>query len=200
MVSGTAQLSGTTLSANEAKRGGGIFVVNNATIVNSTLSGNAASLNQGGGIWSDGVTAIDNSTVAFNAGVGVFIYFGALAINSSIVAKNLLTQNSQDSSATCVVCQSSPSGSHNLMTGSTSFVLAGTITQDPKLAPLADNGGPTLTHALKIGSPAIDTGAVNFSLDFDQRFDGHPRVIGSAADIGAFELDTVDVIFFDGFE
>jgi hypothetical protein len=65
---------------------------------------------------------------------------------------------------------------------------------DPLLGPLQDNGGPTLTHALLIGSPAID--AVTFSdcsdtgenlLDTDQR--GHDRQTGTGCDIGAFEFN-----------
>lgn len=55
---------------------------------------------------------------------------------------------------------------------------------DPKLGPLQDNGGPTYTHALLAGSPALNRGAS--TLATDQR--GTPRPQGSAADIGAFEL------------
>jgi hypothetical protein len=70
------------------------------------------------------------------------------------------------------------------------------INTNPLLGPLADNGGPTLTHALLPGSPAIDKG-YSFGQSTDQR--GEPRVfdfssitnlIGPAdgADIGAFEV------------
>ncbi|MGZ5331674.1 MAG: choice-of-anchor Q domain-containing protein, partial [Solirubrobacterales bacterium] len=51
---------------------------------------------------------------------------------------------------------------------------------DPKLGPLASNGGPTQTHALLKGSPAINTG--QGCPGFDQR--GGPR---KACDIGAYE-------------
>ena len=66
---------------------------------------------------------------------------------------------------------------------------------DPLLAPLADNGGPTLTHALLEGSPAIDAGDPSFTPppDYDQRGVGFPRVLGDAIDMGAFELLTVEV-------
>ena len=58
---------------------------------------------------------------------------------------------------------------------------------DPKLGPLQDNGGPTPTMALLPGSPAIDAGANPLGLTSDQR--GYsPRVVGAAADIGAYEL------------
>ena len=70
------------------------------------------------------------------------------------------------------------------------------ITDDPQLAPLDHNGGPTKTHALLTGSPAIDAGDPDFSSppQFDQR--GAPRVIdgdrvtGGRIDIGAYERQT----------
>jgi hypothetical protein len=66
---------------------------------------------------------------------------------------------------------------------------------------LADNGGPTQTHALIAGSPAIDAGSNPANLATDQRGDGYVRVYGAAADIGAFELQSAtDAIFADGFD
>lgn len=61
---------------------------------------------------------------------------------------------------------------------------------DPLLGPLLGNGGPTLTHALLAGSPAIGAGnpALTTNLPpFDQRGPGFPRISGSRADLGAFE-------------
>jgi hypothetical protein len=60
---------------------------------------------------------------------------------------------------------------------------------DPKLGPLANNGGPTLTLALLPGSPAIDAGNTSLAPSTDQR--GFPRPAGMAADIGAFEYGSV---------
>ena len=60
---------------------------------------------------------------------------------------------------------------------------------DPKLGPLADNGGPTLTMALLPGSPAIDAGNTSLAPATDQR--GFPRPAGLAADFGAFEYGSV---------
>jgi hypothetical protein len=62
------------------------------------------------------------------------------------------------------------------------------LNRDPLLAPLADNGGPTRTHALLPGSPAISAGSNPANLTTDQRGAGFPRVYESAADIGAFEV------------
>jgi hypothetical protein len=60
---------------------------------------------------------------------------------------------------------------------------------DPKLGPLADNGGPTLTMALLPGSPAIDAGDTSLAPTTDQR--DFPRPAGLAADIGAYEYGSV---------
>jgi hypothetical protein len=73
-----------------------------------------------------------------------------------------------------------------------------TIAADPLLAPLADNGGTTKTHALGAGSPALDRG-LSGTWDWDQRGTGFPRVLNGFADIGAYERDP-DLIFADGFD
>jgi len=58
------------------------------------------------------------------------------------------------------------------------------------LGPLQDNGGPTFTHALLTGSPAIDAGDPNFTPPpyYDQRGPGFARVVNGRIDIGAFEV------------
>ena len=58
---------------------------------------------------------------------------------------------------------------------------------DPLLGPLANNGGPTQTHALLAGSPAINNGTNPATLKFDQRGTPFKRQLGLAVDIGAFE-------------
>jgi hypothetical protein len=57
---------------------------------------------------------------------------------------------------------------------------------------------PTRTHALLPASPAIDAGNNSLGSPYDQRLGGFPRVVGAAADIGAFEVNP-DVIFVNGF-
>jgi hypothetical protein len=63
-----------------------------------------------------------------------------------------------------------------------------------QLAPLANNGGHTLTHALLPDSPAIDAGDPSFVAppDFDQRGIRYERVHGAGIDIGAYELLLAD--------
>jgi hypothetical protein len=57
---------------------------------------------------------------------------------------------------------------------------------DPIFEALTDNGGPTRTIALLLGSPALDAGANPDGLTTDQR--GQPRVSNGQADIGAYEV------------
>jgi cell division septation protein DedD len=66
------------------------------------------------------------------------------------------------------------------------------INTDPMLGPLQDNGGPTFTHALLPGSPAIDSGDPNFTPPpfFDQRDQGFNRVVNARIDKGSFEVQT----------
>ena len=69
------------------------------------------------------------------------------------------------------------------------FRAGGDLTRsDPLLAPLADNGGPVATAALKPGSPAIDAGAADVCPTTDAR--GVLRPAGGGCDIGAFEVAT----------
>ena len=81
-------------------------------------------------------------------------------------------------------------GSHNLVASQGPLIsLPGdTIVAPPLLLPLADNGGPTLTHALSATSPAVDTGSNPQPTPYDQRGPGHAREVSAAPDIGAFEL------------
>ena len=66
------------------------------------------------------------------------------------------------------------------------------INTEPLLGPLQDNGGPTLTHALLPGSPAIDAGDPNFTPPpfYDQRGTGYDRVKNGRIDVGSFEVQT----------
>jgi len=85
-------------------------------------------------------------------------------------------------------------GGHNLASDA-SCILTGTgslNSTDPKVGPLADNGGPTLTHALLQGSPAIDAGGNADCFPTDQR--GKPRPMFNGCDIGAYELQDVRLL------
>src|SRR5262249_42109572 len=59
---------------------------------------------------------------------------------------------------------------------------------DAKLGVLKDNGGPTMTHKLLQGSPAIDAGDNTDAPEGDQRGPGYARVVNGTIDIGAYEV------------
>jgi hypothetical protein len=96
-----------------------------------------------------------------------------------------------------------PDSSHNLIGASTVFFPAGTTQLGcPDLQPLADNGGPTRTHAPRQGSSLVlDQGGNPLMLQTDQR--GLAREVGIGTDIGALERqpgEQDDDIFFAGFD
>ncbi len=67
--------------------------------------------------------------------------------------------------------------------------MAGMSADDLKLGALADNGGPTKTHALETGSEAIDKiPAEDCEVETDQRGEPRPETGGDACDVGAFEV------------
>jgi hypothetical protein len=171
------------------------------TIVDSTISGNSA---RGvGGLYASGTTSIKNSTIAFNvetasqSGGGLRIANSSTDVQSTIIAANVSGGGVAQNIGLGV--SSSIGGANNLLGPSPPFLPAG-ATVDPKLFPLHHNGGPTKTHALRAGSPAIDAGNVVSGYTTDQRGTGFPRVVGAFADIGAYEGVDTDSIFFDGFE
>ena len=72
------------------------------------------------------------------------------------------------------------------------------------MGPLADNGGPTQTHALLPDSPAIDAGDNSLAVDADgnplstdQRGTGFDRIFGGTVDIGAFEFESSALLVGD---
>jgi hypothetical protein len=124
----------------------------------STFYGNISN-NLGGGIYNEGELTFTNTIIA-------------ASINGD--CRNVGTIHSDST--------------HNLIEdGSCQVANGSNISGDPLLGTLADNGGPTLTHALLPGSPAIDAGSGAHCQAFDQR--GIPRPQGAACDIGAFEVE-----------
>jgi hypothetical protein len=197
---GNVSISGSTISGNYAAHCAGLRLGDlpsaqhgNVQISNSTISGNRA---YGEGGWYNydtftygagcivGRTTISNSTVAFNEGAsgagGLSILWADVAIESSIFARNSGSDLVVDHNAHV-------DGHNNLVTITNDDLPSDTIVADPLLLALADNGGPTLTHALAEGSPAINAGNNLAGLAVDQRGSSFARSVAARPDIGAFE-------------
>ena len=188
----TLVLTNSTVISNTStgNSGGGINSYSGTlTLTNSTVSGNSA-LRYGGGIlnFGGGTLTLSNSTVSGNsadiAGGGILNDVGTADMVNTIIAGN-----SAPTSADCSGFLTSIG--HNLIgnnSGCGFTVITGDLVNiDSKLGPLQDNGGPTFTHALLPGSPAIDhVPPENCLVTTDQR--GVARPQGVACDIGAFEV------------
>jgi predicted outer membrane repeat protein len=165
--------------------GGGIYSRGVGTITNCTISGNQAkSFGVGGGgiqVYSGSLT-IRNSTIAYNGPGGgiVRVPGGSVDLESTIVSDNQGGDVSGPVTANFSLI-SNPTGA--TVTG------ANNVYASAMLAPLADNGGPTRTHALLPGSPAINAGSNPAGLTTDQRGPGFPRSVGGGVDIGAVDPD-----------
>ena len=193
-----------TLAGNTASSSGG--AINNAsgnvTIINSTISGNSVDnggggSTGGGGISNSGFLVVASSTISDNVIIGgdgggiSSDLFAITNLRSTIVANNdalfgddvvgrFLAEYSLIERRLGATFQETVAGSNRYGI-------------DPRLGPLAENGGPTLTHALLPGSPAINRGS-NLGIfagtpapSFEQRGLGFVRAVGRA-DIGAVEV------------
>jgi CSLREA domain-containing protein len=211
----TMVLENTTVSGNVARldAGGGLFnVAGTLSLVNSTVSGNLSG-GKGGGIFNRfaGSADLSSSTVSANtagdAGTGIR-NDGTMSFQNTIIAGN-----GANSASDCSDTDTLSSLGHNLVGDGTGCPSAGTGDQtvDPTLvfttvlAPLADNAGPTETHALLLGSAALDAGdaagctdAWGAPLKRDQR--GLPRTQdglddGTAVcDVGAYERQPTEAV------
>ena len=188
--------------ANSAATGGGAIQANGTlNIVNSTFSGNSAPTADGGGIYYNGQgLTMNNVTIANNSATdGGGLYKSTTTNNASIrntiIAGNTAPAN-PDVRGNFISLGNNLIGSVGSSTG---WISSDLLNSPAFLAPLANNGGFTRTHALQANSPAINAGdncVVTAScaagnppsaLTTDQRGAGFPRQVGSAVDIGAFE-------------
>src|SRR5580765_798716 len=199
----TLIIESSTLNDNFAGDYGGAIansLFGTVSILNSTISGNTAEF-AGGGIVNiaanqDASVAVSSSTLSGNAcpfnGGGISNARGGsghaiIAIGNTILKAGASGQNIDSSNATVT------SHGYNISSDDGSGFLIGPgdqINTDPLLGPLQDNGGPTLTHLLLPGSPAINAGNPGFTPPpfFDQRGPGFDRVVNGRIDIGAIEV------------
>ncbi len=214
--SATLAVTNSTISDNSAGfDGGGIFSSGGAgsatlTITNSTVSGNSAA-SFAGGIYNDGAfgsttLTMNNSTLSGNSAYfagGIFNdgdFFGSGGSATLEIGDTILKTGSSGANIENYEGAVTSHG-YNLSSDNGGGVLTATgdqINTDPLLGPLQDNGGPTFTHALLTGSPAIDAGDPNFNpnsfnppMVYDQRGTGFNRVVNGRVDIGAFEVQAV---------
>jgi CSLREA domain-containing protein len=187
-----------TISGNSsARHGGGILnsmqdslIIRNSTIANNVADSDGRGDEWGGGLLADRTLRLENTIVTGNTlkgsipndvdGAGATARFSLIGyIFASSFAEAPL---------------GAPDANGNLIGGP----LHGAI--DPLLAPLADNGGPTPTHALLPDSPAIDAGdaalraGVGDTAQFDQRGEPFSRVVGARIDIGAVEQSGIPFV------
>lgn len=217
-VSGNTAIRGGGILA----RDGGQIAVSHSTISGNTALGDGGGILYDGG--TGGGTLIDHSTitgnVAYGAGGGMalerslFLTYSTVAFNTAhgdaggidfrttltVVQASVLAHNTNASGAGTTNCSADVGfgtieGSANISNDASCGVLVATVA-DPRLGPLAHNGGPTMTHALLAGSPAIDAVAASDELCdpllTDQR--GVSRPQGGGCDLGAFELTAADLL------
>jgi hypothetical protein len=218
---GTLILADSTVSGNGVGyNGGGIYNESFAeiTLTDSTVSGNTAIWN-GGGLYNGGLgtATLTNSTVSANSGAyggGIYDVDGATVtltnctlsanigsygsgINNlgTLTLRNTLVDND------CADGSTITSGGGNLESpgdtcGFDQLTDQVDVTEGQlNIGPLQDNGGPTMTHALGVGSVAIDqipaeacVDADGAPLTTDQRGEPRPETGGTMCDIGAFEV------------
>ncbi|HKY61868.1 MAG TPA: choice-of-anchor Q domain-containing protein [bacterium] len=205
------QILGSAFNGNSAGNGGGLYHQGSGgtlkEITNSTFSGNEAGVDGGGlmilrsefGFSLNNVTVADNSA----AGLGGGVFGNPVLLRNSIFTANSSSGSSDDCSGINITSDGynifgSPNNADCEPDGFPIGNNPDDIVGDPLIGPLADNGGPTQTHNLLAGSPAIDGGNPGGCLDgsgavltTDQR--GFLRPSGSACDIGSVEAIVTDL-------
>ena len=195
---GQTTISNSTFSENSAWRGGALYSQggNQLDVSNLTISGNTVTNNGGGmysGTWGGAPTiTVTNSTIFGNSATngGGFAGEGDITFKNTIIAGNTVTSARPDLYGTVT------SNGNNIigdLTGSKGFNASKALIVPVEQVidtTLADNGGPTFTHALIAGSPAINTANATDAIETDQR--GFDR--DGSPDIGAFEFGAEPVV------
>ena len=176
LASSPLVLEHSTVWGNQASGAAAIVGTNNGqlTLINSTVSGNTGSA---AAIVAGAPSTIANSTITNNSYSGIYVpYLSSVTLRNSIIANNGFGGNcSFDDNVTYF----GTSLSNDLSCGDESYM----IIADPKLDVLRDNGGPSMTHALSLESPAFNALPGGCAVSVDQRY--KPR--DAYCDIGAFE-------------
>lgn len=150
------------------------------TLTNTTISGNFSSTDQPfeyAAVEGDKVV-LTNSTVAYNASSGVAAYNGVATLHNSVISNNPGYNCLLQGSSATVTREGANLSDDDTCGGPSEIIIA-----DPKLGALTNNGGPTMTHALLTGSPAINAGR-SCTVQVDQRYSARD----AQCDLGAYEF------------
>jgi len=197
--SGSVTVINSTISGNTVAQGGvpatggGVVCSGSMTVINSTISGNTVGgyMCEGGGIRNGGNLTLTNSTLSGNSAPsgqgGAMSNAGQTMIGDTVLNAGASGGTIFNNGGTIT------SLGYNIASDNGGGVLTGPgdqINTDPTLGPLQDNGGPTFTHALLPGSPAINAGDPSFTPPpfYDQRGPNYVRVYDGQIDIGSFEV------------
>ena len=145
------------------------------TLINSTVSGNSSTTTSAtAAVFAYMQVSVINSTVAHNATGGVSST--QLVVRNAVMSNN--TNNNCAVNPLAITREGTNLSDDDSCGGPTEILIA-----DPKLGALADNGGPTMTHALLAGSPAINAGT-SCTVQVDQRYAARD----AQCDLGAYEF------------
>lgn len=194
---GVTTITSSTFSNNTAlASSGAIYNQGTLTITNSTFSGNQAG-DWGGAMWNNNILSVRYSTFSHNraASGGGAVYLQASATILASVFANSTNHAGTVNIADCVGGLGFVSQGGNIIESNSCLgTLLGTdTTGDPGLGALADNGGPTMTHALLDGSIAINRGQYGTCLVLvDQRGVVRECTVDNPADSGSYEIGSLD--------
>ena len=192
-------ISNNTAAGDEDVSGGGIYATDDCCfddpipfkLINSTVADNTVTANDffgGGGLYLDqngnGLTVtIRNSILALNSTGGDPGGDCQSNEEGGLVFESLYSLYEDTGDDACGLAAANPDGDGNI------------VGQDPDLGPLANNGGPTLTHLPGDASGAINAGDNDLAVDEngdplagDQR-GFTPRVVNFTVDMGSVEVD-----------
>jgi predicted outer membrane repeat protein len=214
-ASSTGTVERSAIINNVARVDGGGISLNESqlTLTGSTLSGNSAAGYGGGAAIPNGMLVMRHCTVTGNRAntdnlggqLGGGVILGTtttLTLDHTIVAGNFRNTSTRDDVVGDVAARFSLIGDGTdaaIINNGGNLVGDAGAPIDPRLGPLAPNGGPTLTHALLPDSPAIGAGDPAAMAGggtvptFDQRGASWPRIAGGQIDIGAFEQQPISL-------
>ncbi len=200
-----ATISHNTIMNNDAHAGGGIYSIGFQFITGNTIVGNAASSGAGLVLLDDaslkGNTIVDNYASYEGGGINVRTPRAPHpTITATILYGNSDGGGTDASAQIHIDSGAAPTVSYSIVQGGLSAGIidgGNNLTADPRLLPLADNGGRTPTMLPLGSSPAIDAGTCDGQTT-DQR--GEPRPYDNpsianaddACDIGAVEAQSDD--------